>query len=260
MEWTWWRLGWRRCSAVRGLVDLALVDSSDSLRPPGFDLMMVVIAALGAALATMQPIGEPHVAARIILDPTLFAATLFLALRGSAGVASLVQRGVIEVYLSYPLSRRSVYTALVVSRVILPAATLLSAPLLVAGIVLLPVISGGPGSYLAMFAAYLVQAVMYGSFFMLAGLAAKSSGTASVASITFYFAYNITMLILSAVGAALGSSVVAGIADAMAFYYMVYRVMLSVSVEAWQFILVPGLLALAHALSYVYFTRRFEPG
>ncbi|MEB3787662.1 MAG: hypothetical protein GSR78_02770, partial [Desulfurococcales archaeon] len=87
---------------LRSLVELALVDSSDSLRPPGFDVMMIIIASLGAALATMQPISEPHVAARIILDPTLFAATLFLALRGSAGTAGLVQRGIAAVYLSYP--------------------------------------------------------------------------------------------------------------------------------------------------------------
>ncbi|MCE4602343.1 MAG: hypothetical protein F7B18_04085 [Desulfurococcales archaeon] len=245
---------------LRGLAELALVDSSDSLRPPGFDVMMVIIASLGAALATMQPISEPHVAARIILDPTLFAATLFLALRGSAGVAGLIQRGIVSIYLSYPVSRHSVYTAIVVSRVLLPAATLLSAPLLVAGLVLLPVVSVNPGYYILVFLAYLLQASMYGSFFLLAGLAAKSPGTASVVSITFYFAYNITMLILSAVGAAMGSNIVSGLADAMAFYYMVYRSLLGVGVEVWQLLLVPLLLLAMLLAGYVYFTRRFEPG
>ena len=245
---------------LRRLVELALVDSSDSLRPPGFDVMMVIIASLGAALATMQPISEPHVAARIILDPTLFAATLFLALRGSAGAAGLVQRGVAAVYLSYPVSRATVYAAIVFSRVLLPAATLLAAPLLVAGLVLLPVIAENPASYVVVFLAYLLQACMYGSVFLLAGLAARNPGTASVASITFYFAYNITMLILSAVGAALGSSIASGIADAMAFYYMIYRILLGVDVAPWQLLLVPALLVAALSIGLVYFTRRFEPG
>ncbi|MEB3774629.1 MAG: ABC transporter permease [Desulfurococcales archaeon] len=244
---------------MRSIVNLVVIDSSDSLRPPAFDIMMIIISSLGAALATIQPISEPHVAARIILDPTLFAATIFLALRGSAGIAGLIQRGIMDVYLSYPVSRRSVFLIIYISRVVLPAGTLLVSPLLVAAIVLFPVVSRDPASYIIVFAAYLVQAVMFGSIFLLLGLVARSTGSASVASITVYFAYNITSLLLSIIGTTLRSDSMTSLADAMSFYYMVYRSMLGVEVELWQFLLVPAIILLVILAGYIYFTRRFEP-
>ena len=240
-------------------VELILLDSGDSLRPPGFDVMMIIIASLGAVLATIQPISQPHVAARIILDPTLFATTLFLALRGSAGVAGLVQRGIMDVYLSYPLSRAQVFLSLSVSRVLLPALTLLSAPLIVAGVILLPVIASDPLAYLMVLGGYLLQAYMYGLVFMLAGIATRNTGTASIVSITFYFTYNIVMILLSTVGTALEKTVLVKLSDSMAFYYLVYRHLLGVGVDTLQLLFVPTLTLAILLLGLLYFVRRFEP-
>ncbi|HID42037.1 MAG TPA: hypothetical protein EYP33_07810 [Pyrodictium sp.] len=244
---------------MRKLGYLATVDGYDSLRPPAFDLMLVVISTLGAVLASIQPIARPQVAARIILDPTLFAVTLFLALRGSSGLAGLVQRGILQVYMSYPVSRSTVHATLFISRVLAPAALLMISPLVVTAVMLWPVVSRGLVEYMLVYAGYLIQAVFYGSVFMMISLVARSPGTSSVSSITFYFAYNVIHVILSAVGQALSSSTLIAISDSMMFYYMMYRSLLDVNISIINLALVPAMLVVVYAMSHLYFTRRFEP-
>ncbi len=248
--------------ARRSLV-LALMDGLDSLRPPGFDLMLFVIATLGAVLAAIQPLSEPYAAARIILDPTLFTVALFLALRGSAGLAGIVRTGIIEVYLSYPVSRRGVALALLASRILVPAASLLAVPLLVAGVLLYPVVSRDPASYLIVYTGYLVQALFYGSVFAAIALASKGTGTASILSITFYFAYNVAWLILQAVSGGMG--LLYEVAEAMHFNYIAYRYALIRAGSEWleitslQALLVPVATLTVMAALVLYFERRFEP-
>ncbi len=248
-----------KTSPVVKVYRLVMIDSSDSLRPPGFDLMILLIATLGAVLASIQPIVEAHVAVRIILDPTLFATAIFLALRSSAGITSLVQSGGINTYMSYPLSRLGVAVGLFLSRVLIPAASLLLVPLIVAGVILWPTISRGLDNYALMYVAYLIQALLYGSMFTVIAVVSRSPGTASVASIAVYFTYNVLSLIFSVLGSSMGVSLLVDIGDAMGFNYMVYRSLLGEHVLLWQLAMVPILTTILIASILTYFTRRFEP-
>ena len=249
--------------AAARLVYLALLDGLDSMRPPGIDVMMLVIAALGGILAGIQPLTASYAAARIVLDPTLFTVSLFLALRGSAGIAQLVSSGVIEVYLSYPVSRRAVALALLASRIIVPAASLLAIPLVVTGILLYPVIARDPAGYTIVYLGYLAQSLLYGFVFAIIAAASRNSGVASVASITFYFAYNVIWII----GQALGDRIPALLELARALYYnyVAYRYAIAratgapLGVSLTEATLVPlAILALAAAFT-LYMERRFEP-
>ncbi len=249
--------------AAARLVYLALLDGLDSMRPPGIDIMMLVIAALGGILAGIQPLTASYAAARIVLDPTLFTVSLFLALRGSAGLAQLVSSGLVEVYLSYPVSRRTVALALLASRIIVPAASLLAIPLIVTGILLYPVVAGDPWGYVIVYLGYLIQSLLYGTAFALIAVASKNSGVASVASITFYFAYNVVWII----GQAIGDRVPALLEVAKSIYYnyVAYRYAIArataapLEVTLLEATLVPLVtLALAAAFT-LYIERRFEP-
>jgi len=243
---------------------LAALDGLDSLRPPSFDVMMLVIGTLGAVLAGVQPLSEPYALARMILDPTLFTVALFLALRGSAGLASLIREGIVEVYLSYPVSRGGVAAALLISRILVPAASLLALPLLVASILLYPVVARDPGGLLIVYSGYLVQALFYGVVFALIAVAAKNTGTASVASITFYFAYNVIWFIIQAVSPGPDSALYT-MAEALHFNYIAYRYAIiragaqGLEIGLLQACLIPS-ATIALALVFVwYMSRRFEP-
>ena len=249
---------------VRRVLRLAALDGLDSLRPPSFDVMMLVIATLGAVLAAVQPLSESYAAARMILDPTLFTVALFLALRGSAGLAGLVGSGVLEVYLSYPVHRRGVALALLTSRILVPAASLLALPLLVASILLYPVVSRDPAGLLIVYGGYLLQAFFYGVVFSLIAVVAKSTGTASVASITFYFAYNVIWIIIQAISPGPESTLYT-LAEALHFNYIAYRYAIiragavGLEIEPFQALLVPMATLAATIAFIVYLERRFEP-
>ena len=243
----------------RRLASLARIDISDSLRPPGFDIMLLVVSILGAALVAIQPLTSPHTAAAIILNPTLFATSIFLALRSAGGITSLIQSGLAQVYMSYPVSRIQLLLVLLASRILAPALTLMSAPLLVAAAILYPVVSGDPWGYLVMFSAYLGQAVLYGLAFTLISLRARSPGTAAIASITFYFAYTVSSILLATLSPALRRPILGEVADAMSLYVVVNRYLGGAQVEAWQLALVPSVIAILFSAVLVYFSRRFEP-
>ncbi|MEB3805945.1 MAG: hypothetical protein GSR73_00295 [Desulfurococcales archaeon] len=246
------------------LLTLILLDSADSLRPPGFDVMMLVIAALGAVIATIQPVTKSYVLARLVLEPTLFTVALYLGLRGASGLASLVSYGVVEVYMSYPVSRRTVILGILTSRVVVPALTLLFIPLLVAGIIVYPVVLDGPAQYLIVYGGYVVQALLYGTAFLLIALASKSSGTASVLSITFYFAYGVVWLLMQTLAPSLGDWAL-HLSIAMMFYRVAYFTALSyeglstIRLTTMDYLFVPVLLLSLLATLLYYFERRFEP-
>ena len=247
------------------LVDLIVLDSLDSLRPPGFDLMVLVIATLGAILGSIQPATSSYLLARLILEPTLFTVALYLALRSAAGVASLVGEGIMEVYLSYPLSRGGLALALVTSRVLVPSLILLSVPLAVAGVILAPVVTRDPLGLLVVFTGYLVQAFFYGIVFLGIALSSRTSGTASILGITFYFAYNIVWMLLATLSPGLGSGLLR-LSVAMKFYEVLYYYAMSLSgvhpsIEPGLlgFTLVPTMTLIALAGTIAYFKWRFEP-
>ena len=250
---------------IRRLWELVVLDSLDSLKPPGFDLMVFIIATLGAILGSIQPATSSYILARIILGPTLFTVALYLALRSAAGVANLVSSGVMEVYLSYPLSRGSIVSVLVTSRIVLPTLLLLSIPLAVSTIILYPVVSRDPVALLIVFTGYFVQGVFYGIIFLLIALVSKSSGTASILGITFYFAYNILWMLLSTLASGIGSSLMkASIAmryNEVMYYYAMEVTGLKPSFRPGVLCLslVPIMTLASFILLLIYFTRRFEP-
>ncbi len=242
---------------------LAVLDGLDSMRPPGFDIMLLVIAGLGGILAGIQPLSESYALARVVLDPTLFTAALFLALRGSAGLAHTVSGGVAQVYLSYPVSRPGVAAALLASRIVAPAVTLLAAPLIVAGTLLYPVAAANPEGLAIVYLGYLAQALLYGFTFALIAVASKNPATASVASITFYFAYNVIWIIAQALGPQYEA--LQQVAGALYYNYVAYRIAIAratgapLEVTTLEATLVPALAAAAAAAFTLYMARRFEP-
>lgn len=246
------------------LLSLVVLDSLDSMRPPGFDVMMLVIAALGAVMSTIQPASQSYVLARMVLEPTLFTVALYLALRGASGVAGLVREQIIEVYMAYPISRLGVLAAIVASRVVIPAVMLLALPITIAGILVYPVVVRDPSSYLLVFSGYLVQSLLYGIVFILIAVAAKNTGTASVLSITFYFAYNVVWLIIQSLSAGLGEWA-QHLEHGMMFQRVTYFTALeraglpSTPLSAIDYLMVPATIAAAAAVFTAYFTRRFEP-
>ncbi|MCE4622671.1 MAG: ABC transporter permease [Desulfurococcales archaeon] len=243
---------------------LVVLDSLDSMRPPGFDIMMLVIAALGAVMATIQPASQSYILARLVLEPTLFTVALYLGLRGASGLASLVRQQIIEVYMSYPISRLGVIISIILSRVVIPAVMLLALPILISGILLYPVVLKDPVAYLLVFSGYLTQALLYGIVFLLIAIISRSSGTASVLSITFYFAYNIIWLLIQSLSSSLGSWA-QHMAIAMKFYRVTYFMALqhaglqTTGLTLTEYLFVPSIIVIATVSLVLYFTRRFEP-
>lgn len=245
---------------VARLVRLAALDLQDTLRPPGFDALVLVTAALGGLLAGVQPLVEPHTVAMTVLEPALFATVVFLAVRGAAGLTGLVEHGVMALYMSYPVSRPGVGLALYISRVLAPSLVTLGVPLLVASALLFPVVSGDPLGLVAMYAAYLARAVFYGVVFAVIALKAKTPGTSGVASVAFYFFFEVLSVVLAQIGGGGGPSILMDLALAMQPSIALYN--LYGGVEDVSIAHVAALPVAAAALSAVYiwyFARRFEP-
>ncbi|MCG2896305.1 MAG: hypothetical protein L7G95_03005, partial [Acidilobus sp.] len=91
-------------SLRRGL-ELLYLDLWDALRPPAFDIMLLVVAVLAGALTVMEPVtsAEASISPDNGLNPvylSLFVAVLYVALRGSSDLVNVVQSGVMQVYMS----------------------------------------------------------------------------------------------------------------------------------------------------------------
>jgi ABC-2 type transport system permease protein len=242
------------------LAALVALDASDTLRPPGFDVMLFIVSAVGAALAVIQPLTSPVAVANAVLDPVVvFAVSLYLAMRASSGIALLASTGVLQVYMAYPISRLELAAALLASRVLAPIATLVGAPLAVAAIALPGAVARGPADYVAQYLAYTLHLTLYGVAFALIALAARSPGTSSIASLTFFFLYTGLYLLLTIASVSLGSTLLRRLAEAMLFYRVTSDYLSGLHVEPWQFLLVPGLLSALLAAYFYVVDRRFEP-
>ncbi|MEN3000187.1 MAG: hypothetical protein ABDH61_06420 [Acidilobaceae archaeon] len=244
--------------SLRTYYNLLYIDVSDVLRPPGLDVLVLLVAALGSALVTIQPVTSPVVATRIALDPTLFAAALFLAVRGSAGMAYLIQSGIINVYLTYPIGKVPLAVLLVISRVFVPSFVVLAAPLVILSLLLSSVMLKGPEKVLGLYFGFFFQASLYGLLFLLFALRSRSQSTSGLLSVSAYFAYVALALILQAVGRSIGNDLATKVGEAMYLPEMVYSSYLSGGAESWQLLFVPSLVAFLFVLVVAYFSRRFE--
>ncbi len=249
-----------KSSSARRLLAIISLDLSDTLRPPGFDAMILLLAALGGSLAVIQPLTEGYVIVFSVLEVTIIAVTIFLALRGAAGITSLIENGVMNVYLSYPVSREGIALALLVSRVLVPSILLLGAPTLVASVILWRNVVESLAEVLAMYTAYLVQASFYGSVFALISLKAKTPGTSGVISVAFYFVYNVAAILLAQVGASRGVEELTQIANSMVLHIALYNMYSGAyNLEEWNLAFVPLAAGITASLFIAYFTARFEP-
>jgi ABC-2 type transport system permease protein len=234
------------------------IDISDVLRPPGLDVLVVLLAMLGAILVSIQPVTSPIIASRTALDPTLLATALFLAIRSSAGLATLIQSGILNLYLTYPIHRVTVAVVLLVSRVVIPSALILAIPLVTVLILLGSTLYRGLDVILGMYLAFLLQAVLYGSVFLLVAVRVKSQATSGVLSVAAYFTYIALQLILTGIGGAIGSDVVRRVGEAMYLPNIAYYAYSNLDYEVWQLTLVPGLSILVILAYLTYMSRRFE--
>ncbi len=246
----------------RRLPALIALDSAESLRAPAFDVMLLVVSGIAAALASIQPVSNPAALADAALDPAVvFAVSLYLAMRASSGLAALANSGVMQVYLSYPLSRVEVALALYLSRILFPVLLLVGAPLVVAAAVAPGVVASNIAAYVAAYLSFVVYLVFLGTLFALIALVTRSTGTAAVASLAAYFLYGGVSLLLNVMAASRGSQLLHRLAMAMSFYMVVSMKLQSpsIAVEAWQYLLVPLLLTAFLAAYIAYMKWRFEP-
>ncbi len=220
--------------------------------------MLFLVAALGGVLSVLQPITDPATLASTVLDPTLFAVAIFLALRAGSGITSLVESGVMQVYLAYPVSRRGAALILWVSRVAMPSLILIATPVIVASLILYPVVAGDPGRLLAGIAGYEAQALLYGTVFALIAVKSRSSGTASLLSIAFYFSYTVAGVILIILSTTLGAPTFGHLGKAILYYRTMLDYLVAVEVTAWQLAFTPTLLVVLLIIYIIYYTRRFE--
>ncbi len=239
--------------------ELILIDLWDSLRPPSFDIMLILVATLSGILSVLEPVTTPPAVANAVLGAVLFVTSLYLALRASSDLVNLVQTGVMPLYLTYPISRRVTSLIIYLTRVFLPSLILLGIPAIVSGIMLYPVVGKNIGEFLIMWIAYLIQAQLYGSIFILASNKTKSTGTSAVISITGYFGYTATSVILALIGSIDNIGILNKIANSMGFYNVLYDMLTGISTPLWEILVVP-IIFLALFITYIiYFTRRFEP-
>ncbi|WP_148679109.1 hypothetical protein [Aeropyrum pernix] len=239
---------------------VALVDLMDTLKPPGLDVLAIIVGSLASVLVVIQPFTSASYMLSYALDPTLFAATIFLALRGAAGITCMAENGLLQLIASYPIGRLHLAIALYTSRVLVPSLAILGAPTVAVAIVMMPVALGSPLEYLATFTAYTVQAVMYGSFFMLIALASRSPGTSGILSVAFYFAYIVVAsTLLYLLGRVTGREILVELATASYLPGVAILHYGGGEIQAWQPLLVPLLALSAAAASILYFTRRLEP-
>jgi ABC-type transport system involved in multi-copper enzyme maturation permease subunit len=241
---------------------LILLDSSDSLKAPAFDFMLLAVSAIAAALASIQPTTNAAALADAALDPAVvFAVSLYLAMRASSGLASLASGGVMQLYLSYPLSRAQVALSLYLSRILLPVLVLVGAPLAVAATIVPGVVASSIWAYLASYLAYTTYLVFLGTLFALIGLTTKSTGTSAVASLAAYFVYAGVALLFNVMSAARGSLLLHKLAMSMNFYPVVSTALRTpgVALSLWQYLLVPLLLLGLVVAYFSYMKWRFEP-
>lgn len=239
---------------------LVVLDMLESLKAPTFDIMLVIISAIGASLSALQPLSNSVIIAENILDPLIyFTVTLYLAMRVSSGIAELIEDGIMEVYLSYPLDRVSLAISLFISRILVPTLILVGAPLLVATVILYKVVLLNIIGLLEVYGAYIIMIVMYGLVFALVALAVRSSASAAALSMTFAFLYMGLGLILPIIASSTGTRVLIDLSQALNFNILVSNYLQGVPAKLWQLLVVPVFMLILYVLYLIYFKYRFEP-
>jgi len=244
----------------RKTLKLAVLDMLESLKPPTFDIMLIIISAIGASLSALQPLSNSVIVAENILDPLVyFTVTLYLAMRVSSGVAELVENGIMEVYLSYPIDRISLAISIFVSRILVPTLILVGAPLLVASIILYKVVMANIAGLLEVYGAYIIIITMYGLVFAIVALAVKSSASAAALSMTFAFLYMGLGLILPMIASSTGKMLLVKLSQALNFNVLVSNYLQGAPADLWQLLIVPSILITLYIIYLAYFKYKFEP-
>ncbi|MEM1873123.1 MAG: hypothetical protein QXS85_04535 [Acidilobaceae archaeon] len=237
-----------------------MIDSNEVMRPPVIDLLLVFVASLGAIIVVVQPVADPATFSRGVLDPTMLALVLFLAVRSAAGIASLTESGLMSLYLSYPLPRAGVFLSILASRVVAPSALILLVPL-VTSLIVLKFSLLDEISWIALFyLAFLTQALFYGSLFSLIAVTTRSQALSGVGGVVVYFIVIVMNTILPIIGRIREVELLEKIGHSLSLQDLVYYEYRGTrEIEVWQFALIPSLAVLAILIALIYFTRRFEP-
>lgn len=235
------------------------MDLEDIVRPPVYDILLVVSMILGGLYASVIPRVN---AVKLAVDVTsipLFIAIIYLAVRGSAGLASLISNNVLQLYMAYPVSRRTLLTIILLTRILVPSLLIVGAPLLVSSILMASVVVEKPLSTLTVFAGRIIYLYFIGVIFVLIALGAKRPMLAGALSIVFYFAYMFAGGILSVLSFITDNNIYMHIAQSMMFSDTLNSYLIGMNIPYWTLIPVPVASILVTALLYMYFTRRFEP-
>ncbi len=241
-------------------LEMVSLDLLESLKAPSFDIMLIIISVIGASLSALQPLYSSVIVAESILDPLVyFTVALYLAMRVSSGLAELVETGIMEVYMTYPIDRVSLAISLLISRILVPVLIFLGSPLLVASAILYNVVTKDIIGFLEMYGAYVVIMLFYGLVFALIALKVRSSASAAALSMTFMFVYMGLGLILPLIAASTGSQVLNEISNALNFNTLVFNYLQGISIKLWQLLLVPVTLVILFTLYLGYFKYKFEP-
>lgn len=241
------------------ITTLFSMDLEDIVRPPVYDALLIVSMILGGLYASILPRVS---AVKLAIDVTsipLFIAIIHLAVRGSAGIASLISNNVLQLYMAYPVSKRTLLTVMLITRVLVPSLLIVGAPLFVSSMLMVNVIAEKPLDVLIVFAGRIIYLYFIGVIFVLIALGAKRPMLAGALSIVFYFAYMFIGGILSVLSFVTGEEIYIHIMRSMMFSDTLNSYLIGMNIPYWTLIPVPVASILTTTLLYMYFTRRFEP-
>ncbi len=238
---------------------LASMDLEDISRPPVYDILVFVSGLLGGLYASITPRATAISLAIDVSNIPLIIAIIYLAVRGAAGVASLIVNGIFQLYLSYPVSRRTITTVLVLTRILVPSIIIVGAPILIASIMQFNVVSRDVARFLAVFGGRILYLYFIGIVFLLIALASKRTMLAGALSIVFFFAYVSINGIFNMLYFILGNEVFLRISQCLMFSDTLNNYLIGLNVPYWTLIPLPVTAVILTILLYIYVEKRFEP-
>ena len=239
---------------------LLLMDTEDILKPPVYDIMLGIAVVLGGFNALIVPVATSVQLASTATSIPLFIALIYIGIRCGAGVASLITNNIMQLYLSYPISRFKILLILMVTRILLPILIIVGLPLLAATVFLSKIVASDILGFLTVFGGRVLFLFFMGIVSLLFALSSKRVGVAVVLSIVFYFAYNMISGILTAFSVLFDVKEFMYIAQSLTFSDTVNAYLMgTVEVPLWVFIPVPSATIVLTLIATMYFIRRFEP-
>ncbi len=239
---------------------LLLMDIEDILKPPVYDILLGIAVVMGGFNALIIPVASSVQLASTATSVPLFIALIYIAIRCGAGVASLISNNIMQLYLSYPISRLKMLLMLLFTRILLPILIIIGLPLLAATVFLSKIVASDIIGFLAVFGGRILFSFFLGVVSLLFALSSKRVGVAVVLSIVFYFAYNMMSGIFMAFSALLGEKTYMYIAQSLTFSDTLNAYLMGATeTPLWVFIPVPVATIMLTILSTIYFTKRFEP-